>query len=101
MFATTLVRQSQVIHVRGSLRAPVSTGLRYQLERLLEGGAEAVVLDLAEVSEIDAAGVGELVHLHNLVTGSSGTLRIVNPAPNVRHVLARVGLLDLLTRERI
>lgn len=101
--ATSPIRHSQVIHVEGPLRAPVSNGLRHAIGSLVDnaGPAAAVVLDLADISEIDAAGVGELVYLYNRVTESNGTLRIVNPTRYVRHVLARVGLLELLTQVRL
>ena len=101
--ATSPIRHSQVIRVEGPLHAPVSNGLRHAIWNVVDnrGAAAAVVLDLAEVSEIDAAGVGELVYLYNLVTESNGTFRIMNPTRYVRHVLARVGLLELLTQVRL
>ena len=101
--ATNPIRHSQLIRVEGPLRAPVSDGLRHAIRSLVDNAdAEAgIVLDLAEVCEIDAAGVGELVYLYNLVTESNGMLRIVNPSRNARHVLALVGLLELLIRGHV
>ena len=92
-------RDVRIIRVEGSLLAPVSHRLRDEVGTLLDRGARDIVLDLGEVSEVDAAGVGELVHLRNRVVGSYGTFRIMNPTARVRHVLSSLGLLDLLTRE--
>jgi anti-sigma B factor antagonist len=77
----------------------MNDGLREQIRTLLDCGERAIVLDLARVDEVDAAGVGELVHLYNLAAGANSSLRIANPIEKVRHLLTRVGLLDLLIEE--
>ena len=63
---------------------------------LLRRGGRHIVLDLACVSKIDAAGIGELVRGYNLAMGSNGTLRIANTNPWVREMLERVDLYDRL-----
>lgn len=55
------------------------------------------MLDLAQVSRIDAAGVGELVRVYNMAAAAHGTLRIVHATPWVRSILERTGVFDLLS----
>jgi anti-anti-sigma factor len=86
-----------VIHVHGPLRVPVSRDLRHDVQSLLRRGERGIVLDLARVSRIDAAGVGELVRAYNMAVAASGTLRIVHTNAWVRELLDRVGLVGLLT----
>jgi anti-anti-sigma factor len=85
-----------VLRVERPLRAPVTLELRHRVQALLRSGERRILLDLVGVSELDAAGVGELVHAYNMTTGASGVLRIANSAGSVRDLLVRVGLFDLL-----
>jgi anti-anti-sigma factor len=94
-------RDVHVIRVEGPLRVPVNSELRHEIRSLLDDGVRAIVLDLANVSDIDAAGVGEIVHLHNLAAASNGTLQIVNSTAKVQYILDRVGLWNLLTQEHV
>ena len=87
-----------VLYVDGPLRIPLSRELRHKVRGLLRNGTREIVLDLAGVSRIDAAGVGELVRAHNMTTAASAVLRIARPTSWVRRVLQRVGLLETLSR---
>jgi anti-anti-sigma factor len=60
-------------------------------------GERDIVLDLARVSKIDAAGVGELVRAYNMSRAADGALRIVHATQWVREVLERVQLFELLS----
>jgi anti-anti-sigma factor len=86
----------RVLSVEGPLRAPVSTALRHKVRGLIRSGDRHILLDLTEVSRIDAAGLGELVRAYNMARVAKGTLHVVNPTAWVREVIARVGLLDVL-----
>jgi anti-anti-sigma factor len=92
-------RSSRVVAVEGPLRVPVSRALRDNLRALLRRGERTITLDLAEVTRIDAAGVGELVRAFNLTAAVNGRLRMTNASPWVREVLERAGVFDLLTGE--
>ena len=92
-------RSSCVVAVEGPLRVPVNRALRDNVRALLRRGERTIVLDLAEVTRIDAAGVGELVRAFNLTAAVNGRLRITNASPWVREVLERAGVFDLLTGE--
>jgi anti-anti-sigma factor len=95
-----LVDDPAVVEVEGPLRTPINPDLRLEVHALLRRGESNILLNLAGISELDAAGVGELAHLYRLATAAGGTLRVVNAFGNVREVLARVGLLDLLAAEQ-
>lgn len=86
------------VSVEDALRVPLLTrALRKRIRTLLHGGERAIVLDLARVSRIDAAGVGELVRAYNMTTTANGVLRVVHATRWVREILQRVGLFDLLS----
>jgi anti-anti-sigma factor len=86
-----------VVYVDGPLRAPLDEELLERVRAALKGGWKTLVLDLGRVSTIDAAGVGELVSLYNATVAEGGTLQIVHAKPEVRDLLGRVGLFDLLS----
>jgi anti-anti-sigma factor len=88
-----------IVYVAGPLRMPISRELRRSVRRLLRRGKRAIVLDLAQVSRIDAAGVGELVRAYNMTTAVDGLLRVANAGGWVREILKRVGLFELLSAD--
>ena len=85
-----------VLHLEGALLAPVDCGLRSQVRELLGKGERQILLDLSHVSDVDAAGVGELVRVHNTTAAAGGVLRVEHARGHVREVLTRVGLYELL-----
>jgi anti-anti-sigma factor len=87
---------SRAVSVQGPLRRPVSRKLRDSVRAFRRGGERVIVLDLADVTRIDAAGVGELVRAFNLAAAVNGRLRITNAGPWVREVLERAGVFALL-----
>ena len=89
--------RSATLRVEGPLRAPVDGVLRSRVESLLHGGVRRVVLDLSGVPDIDAAGVGELIHLFNTAAAADGAVEIAHVSPHVHHVLDVVGVLGLLS----
>ena len=90
-------REECVIHIGGSLRVPVDRDLRHSVRALLGLGKRCIVVDLARLQSIDAAGVGELVHAFNMARAARGALRIVHASGWVRTMLECVRLFDLLT----
>ena len=90
-------QQLCILYIDGSLRVPLSRDLRHRVRALLRHGTRGIVLDLARVSRIDAAGVGELVRAYNMTTAAKGVLRIAHAPPWVRQILDRVGLFDPLS----
>ena len=58
-----------------------------QLQRLIRAGYRNLVVDLADVSAIDSAGIRALVRAHTSARRIEGTLRIAAPRPKVAEVL--------------
>ena len=88
-----------VLAVEGSLRWPDARELRERVRTLLRRGDRHILLDLSRVSQIDAAGIGELVRAYNMATAMDGSLRIVGATGAAREILERVGLFGLLSAE--
>jgi anti-anti-sigma factor len=59
-------------------------------------GKRLVVLDLAEVDAIDAAGLGLLVFLHTSVSIGGMELKLINPTQRTRKLLALTNLDSVL-----
>ena len=90
--------QPSIVHVEGTLRAPVSSELRGNVEGLIGRGVRRIRLDLSRLSEIDAAGVGELVRAFNATSAAGGVLQVAHVTRRVRQLLDVTGVLKLLTR---
>jgi anti-anti-sigma regulatory factor len=71
--------------------------VRRTVSGLLRRGDRLIVLDLAGVRRIDAAGVSELVRAYNMAVAAQAGLRIVHSTAWVREILQRVGLFEILT----
>jgi anti-anti-sigma factor len=89
--------RSAMLRVDGTLQMPVDGELRSRVESLLCNGVRRVLLDLSGVSNIDAAGVGELIHIFNVAAAAGGVLEVAQMSPRVRRVLDVTGVLGLLT----
>ena len=85
------------VYLQGALRAPLDGEPRRTVCGLLRRGERLIVLDLAGVRRIDAAGVGALVRAYNMAVAAQGGLRIVHSTAWVREILQRVGLFEVLT----
>lgn len=85
-----------VVRVAGALRTPVSDDLRETLGSLVRRGERRVLLDLAGLHDIDAAGVGELIRAFNTVRAAGGVLRIAHAHRYVGRPLRLAGVFDLM-----
>lgn len=85
------------LHIGGPVRVPLDLDLQWTMHGVLRRGVRRIVLDLAAVSDLDAGGVGELVHLFNMAAVAHSELRIANACPRVRELLDRARVFDLLT----
>src|SRR5262245_19446335 len=85
------------IYLQGALLAPLDGELRRSVRALLRRGERLVVLDLAGVQRIDAAGVGELARVYDMAVAAQGALGIAHATAWVREVLHRAGLFEILT----
>lgn len=86
-----------ILHISGPLRVPTDLELQWIVHAILRGGVRRIELNLAAVSDLDAGGVGELVHLFNMAAAAHSELRIATARPRVRELLDRVRVFDFLT----
>jgi anti-sigma B factor antagonist len=61
--------------------------LRETIRAFLDAGQLRILLNLERLEFLDSAGLGELVRTHVAVRSRGGQLALVNPSPNVRHLL--------------
>jgi anti-sigma B factor antagonist len=83
------VRESSLdVALAGELDMAAAFGLESELERLIESpGIDDVVLDLAEVSFVDSAGLGALLSIREQATRVGTDLRIDRMSEPVRRIL--------------
>jgi anti-anti-sigma factor len=85
-----------VVCLDGPLLAPLTDELSRRIRSLCRRGERTIVLDLARVSRIDAAGIGQLVRAYNIAVAADSTLQIVHVTRWPHEMLELVGLLTLL-----
>ena len=89
--------RATILHVTGTLRAPAHTVLARRVEARLARGERRLVLDLGGLSEIDAAGLGELVRAFNRTAAAGGVLEITRANRRIRALLDATCLSAVLT----
>lgn len=99
IFRASRLPDASVLYVGGLLHAARGAELRSEVQSLLCRGERTILVSLSAVSDVDAAGMGELVRAYNLAVAATGRLRITEATSRVRELLNRVGLLDILTAE--
>lgn len=62
------------------------------VDRLIAGGRVKIVVNLADVSYIDSAGVGMMVAEHKLVRARSGLMKLSNLTARSHHLLGMMKL---------
>ena len=95
-----LQQQSYTVRLEDWPQLPFNGELPYMVRALLRRGNRRIVLDLAVVWRIDAAGIGDLVRAYNIAIAANAALRIANTTPRVRAMLERVGLFDRFDASR-
>jgi anti-sigma B factor antagonist len=86
-----------VLRVEGEVDVYTSPALRDELYRIIEGGAERVVVDLAAMDFIDSSGLGVLVGALKRIRERSGDLELRSMQPPARKVLEITGLTQVFT----
>lgn len=61
--------------------------LKDKIQSLLQQGRRKLVLDLGNVSYVDSAGLGQLVHIHATTRSHGGSLRLVNVTKKLKDLL--------------
>jgi anti-anti-sigma factor len=79
---------TRVLDLHGVLTGPDASELLLATIRgVMRGGPQPVVLHLADVPSIDAAGLGALVGAYGVVKQRGGTLKLARVAPRVYTLL--------------
>jgi anti-anti-sigma factor len=85
-----------IVDLHGRLDVESGTALHEAVCRIAGEGARCVVLNLAGVTGMDAAGLGTLADVFGVIKTSGGELRLVVRSAAIRELLARTRLLGLL-----
>jgi anti-anti-sigma factor len=86
---------SVLVHVAGEFDIGTQPVLRQALSRAHAADVD-VLLDLSEVTFVDASSLGVLMDTHRALAERGHTFRIVNPARAVARVLALTDLTAVL-----
>jgi anti-anti-sigma factor len=63
---------------------------------VLEQKDKRVIIDLSRVTRIDSAGLGQLMSCYSHLVKNRGTLKVLNPVPEVRKLLDMTGISMLI-----
>lgn len=77
-----------IIDLNGRVTLGEATGLlRDTVKAAIARGDKNIILNLAQVSYIDSAGLGELVGASTTVTNSGGTLKLLNLQKKIKDLM--------------
>ena len=84
-----LPRDAHNLEVTGlvELGAANSGKVRDDIRAALNPSITQLDLDFSGVTFLDSSGLGALISLHKTLRSQNGTVRLLNPAPNVRQIL--------------
>jgi anti-anti-sigma factor len=85
----------EVLHPSGPLDRAGSRVLRQEISRTISRGAATLVVDLSEVSDVDAAGLDVLVYACRAATAAHVKLVLSSLPPLVLELLEPTRLSDL------
>lgn len=91
-----LYTDSVVVGVRGDLDALTAPALSASIGALVDTGHNNVVLDLAAVEFMGAAGLGVVAAASNQLRPTGGTIAIRSPSSSTRRLFDIAGMLDWL-----
>lgn len=67
----------QVVELAGRLALGATVqNVEWELQQLVQSGAQKVVLDLSDLRSIDSAGIGMLMMIAGMLTEAGGQMRI-------------------------
>ena len=83
-----------VLDLKG--RATIGLGndmLNAKLRQVVEGGSKKLLINLAEMTQIDSSGISSIVRTFVTLERNKGALKLLNPTGRVKEVLAVTRLL--------
>ena len=60
---------------------------RDEIRGALQTNHQRIDLDFSQTRFVDSSGLGALIAVHKTLCGQGGSLRILNPTPQVRQIL--------------
>ncbi len=69
--------------------------LRTEIDRLLDGGARKILVDLKNVRAMDSSGLGELVRTKTTAETNDAQIKLVNVESKVREILSMTRLIGI------
>lgn len=81
-----------VVELAGSVDVRSASALRTVFRDLVGSGVTSVLVDLTDVTWIDAVNVGVLIGGYRRVHGHGGDFRVVAPSWPIRNLLRMTGL---------
>lgn len=88
----TISSNVTVIKPTGRLNMAAASGLRKQLQDIVEGGSSRIVVDLSATEFIDSSGLGALISGLKIARQEGGDLRIAATPKQVGTVLELTNL---------
>ena len=85
-----------VVTLSGRLDAVTAPAYRTELQKLVDAGANRVVVDFAALTYMSSAGVGELLVSSNLLRAKQGRMCLANVPKNVVSVFEMCGIKALV-----
>jgi anti-anti-sigma factor len=84
-----------ILSLKGKMVGGDGVELREEVESLVMDGSVDIVLDLADLTYVDSACLGEIVFCHKAVSQKGGKLKLLNPSESLKTLLSRMRLLSL------
>jgi anti-sigma B factor antagonist len=85
---TRRVGNVAIIDLNGRITLGESTGiLRDELRSLLSQGNKQILLNMAGVTYVDSAGLGELVGAYTTATNQGGAVKLLHPQTKLKDLM--------------
>src|ERR1700712_5703935 len=86
-----------VLHFRTNAELTHKANTLEELRReVLEQADSRVIIDLARITKIDSAGLGQLMSCYSHLVRNQGSLKVVNATPEIRRLLDMTGISSLI-----
>jgi len=86
-----------VLRFRASAELTHAANTLDELRReVLEQADSRVIIDLGRVTRIDSAGLGQLMSCYSHLVRNQGSLKVLNPTPEIRKLLDMTGISTLI-----
>jgi anti-sigma B factor antagonist len=93
------VRQSgdvAILDLRGRWTIDGGEFLNRHLQRLVGDGVRKILLNLADVTQIDSSGVSSIVRMRNSLRREGGDVRLLHPSKHAMDMLRVLHLPDMI-----